>query len=96
MIYRKTYIPPRLHLAEGACLKKVSVSTGTKYLVMAKVHNKEEALFMEEVAFHRIQQLGEEQVKRVTGILRLKYTGTKLDLLKLILEYLSSITVSTQ
>ena len=63
---------------------------------MAKVHNKEEALFMEEVAFDRIQQLGEEQVKRVTGILRLKYTGTKLDLLKLILEYLSSITVSTQ
>ena len=64
---------------------------------MAKVYTKkEEALFTEEVAFHRIQQLDKLQVKHVAGILNLKDAGTQLDLLKVILGYPSSITVSTQ
>ena len=63
---------------------------------MGKVYTKEEALFMEEVAFRRIQQLDEEQLKHLAGILKLKDTSTKLDLLKVILRYLISISLSTQ
>ena len=63
---------------------------------MAKVHTKEEALLTKEAVFHRIQQLDEEQLKHAAGILKLKDTGTKLDLFQVILVYLSSITVSTQ
>ena len=63
---------------------------------MANVYTKEEALFMKEVVFHKIQQLDEEQLKHVAGIFKLKDAGTKLDLLQVILGYLSSITVSTQ
>ena len=32
---------------------------------------------MEEVAFHRIQQLDEEYLKHVAGVLKLKDTSTK-------------------
>ena len=49
---------------------------------MAKMYNKEEALFMEEVTFHRTQQLDEEQLKHLAGILKLTNKDTKLDLLK--------------
>ena len=63
---------------------------------MGKVYTKEEALFMEEVAFRRIQQLDEEQLKHLAGILKLKDTSTKLDLLKVILRYLISISLSIQ
>ena len=34
---------------------------------MTEVYTKEEALVMEEVAFHRIQQLYKEQLKHVAG-----------------------------
>ena len=50
---------------------------------------------MEEVAFHRIQQLDEEYLKHVAGVLKLKDTSTKLYLFKVILGYLNSITIST-
>ena len=63
---------------------------------MGKVYTKEEALFMEGVAFCRIQQLDAEQLKHLAGILKLKDTSTKLDLLKVILRYLISISLSTQ
>ena len=63
---------------------------------MAKVYTKEEILFMEEVAFHRMQQLDEEQLNHLAGILKLKDTVTKLDLLKVMIGYLCSITVSIQ
>ena len=35
---------------------------------MTIVYTKEEALFMEEVVFHRIQRLGEEQLKHSADI----------------------------
>ena len=60
------------------------------------MYTKEEALFVEVVAFHRIQQLDGEQLKHVAGTLKLKDTGTKLDLFKAILGYLSSTAASTQ
>ena len=59
---------------------------------MAKVCTREKALPMEKVAFHRTQQLNEEQLTHLPGILKLKDTGTKLDLLKVISGYLSNIT----
>ena len=57
---------------------------------MAKVYTTEEVLFMGDAVFHRIQQLDEEHLKHVANILKLKETGTKLDLLKVILGYLSA------
>ena len=45
---------------------------------------------------HSTEYNNEEQLKHLAGILMLKDTGTKLDLLKVILVYLSPIIVSTQ
>ena len=45
---------------------------------------------------HSTEYNNEKQLKHLAGILMLKDTGTKLDLLKVILVYLSPIIVSTQ
>ena len=45
---------------------------------------------------HSTEYNNEEQLKHLAGTLKLKDTGTKLDLLKVILVYLSPIIVSTQ
>ena len=50
-------MPLDLYLvAEDHYLNKIVFRSANKYLVMAKVHIKEEVFFMEGVAFHKTQQ----------------------------------------
>ena len=58
-------------------------------------YSEEERQFLEEIAFTRLPQLSEDQLKEVAQKFQLQDTGTKICLYKVILGYFSSIATTT-
>ena len=58
-------------------------------------YSEEERQFLEEIAFNRLPQINEDQLREVAQKFELKDTGTKICLYKVILGYFSSIETTS-